>query len=215
MNNLQQNIQWSENVILADADYIDKVAFHLITNFERMLERRIPQADLAKWAECVALDGRVPTLDTTKDSQTSDQQTQVVLVHPKGKDKLENFIPSVFETELNGMAFKGSLGEFLVNAYPIEDAVGGEDYLTEVLELLMTQKEVKRIMVVPYADNALIYNKVRDLLNRREHEDKYITVFTMEPMPGGKFYQEILGYSVLAALGIKSEEIEEKVKKEK
>ena len=57
MNNSLQTVRWSENVILADADYIDKVAFNLIVNFERMLGRRIPQADMARWIDCVALDG--------------------------------------------------------------------------------------------------------------------------------------------------------------
>ena len=42
--------QWTENVILADADYADSVAFDLIVNFERMLGRRIPQADMVQWA---------------------------------------------------------------------------------------------------------------------------------------------------------------------
>ena len=42
-----------KHVIIVDADYIDRVAFNLIVNFERMLERRIPQADLARWMECV------------------------------------------------------------------------------------------------------------------------------------------------------------------
>ena len=49
--------QWSQNVIVADADYVDDVAFNLIVNFERMLGRRIPPADMARWAECIALDG--------------------------------------------------------------------------------------------------------------------------------------------------------------
>ena len=50
---------WSENVIVADADYIDQVAFNLTVNFERMIGRRISLADLARWVECVALDGGV------------------------------------------------------------------------------------------------------------------------------------------------------------
>ena len=29
-----QNIKMSENIIIVDADYIDKVAFNLIVNFE-------------------------------------------------------------------------------------------------------------------------------------------------------------------------------------
>jgi hypothetical protein len=32
----------------------------------------------------------------------------------------------------------------------------------------------------------------------------------MEPKPGGNFRQEILGYSLLAALGIKADEINSK-----
>ena len=57
MNNKIQDTKWSENVILVDADYVDKVAFNLTVNFERMIGRRIPKADMAKWIVCVALDG--------------------------------------------------------------------------------------------------------------------------------------------------------------
>ncbi|MBQ5510885.1 MAG: hypothetical protein IIT94_07085 [Prevotella sp.] len=34
-----------------------------------------------------------------------------------------------------------------------------------------------------------------------------ITVFSMQPMQGGRFQQEILGYSLMNAMGIKAEEI--------
>ena len=51
------NIKWSETVIIVDADFLDHVAFDLIVNFERMIGRRIPQADMAQWAVCAALDG--------------------------------------------------------------------------------------------------------------------------------------------------------------
>ena len=44
-----EKTKWSENVILVDADYVDAVAFNLIVNFERMLNRPIPKADLAQW----------------------------------------------------------------------------------------------------------------------------------------------------------------------
>ena len=56
-NDMNDNIQegkWSANVILVDADYVDKVAFNLIVNFERMLGRQIPRANMALWADCVA-----------------------------------------------------------------------------------------------------------------------------------------------------------------
>lgn len=203
MNNNLQEAKWSENVILVDADYVDKVAFNLIVNFERMIGRRIPQADIAKWIDCVALDGGL---------REGEHETLVVLIHRKDKTKLDNFTPSDYGTELNGKAFKDHLGEFTISAYPIESIAGGEDYFTDALQLITGQKEVKRVMVIPNAENAYIYNKVRETLNRLDDDDdpKRITVFAMQPMPGGNFRQEILGYSLMAALGIRSEEIRER-----
>ena len=96
MNNHLQDIKWSENVILADADYIDKVAFNLSVNFERMLERQIPKADLARWIDCVALDGGM---------RHGEHETLVALIHQKTKTQLNNFAPSNYEEELNGKAF--------------------------------------------------------------------------------------------------------------
>lgn len=210
MNNPIQETRWSENVILADADYVDKVAFNLIVNFERMLGRRIPKADLAKWVDCVALDGGIRPLSPTDGSPQSGEQTPetlVVLAHRKEKAQLENFAPGDYAAELDGKAFKDSLGEFIISAVAIEDIADSEDYLTEALRLVTAQKEVKRVMVIPNAEDPYIYNKVREALNRVDDDEKRITVFAMEPKPGGNFRQEILGYSLMAALGISADEI--------
>lgn len=198
MNNNIHEEKWSENVILIDADYVDKVAFNLIVNFERMIGRRIPQADLAKWIDCVALDGGL---------RQGEHETLVVLIHQKDKTRLDNFTPSDYTKELDGKAFKDNLGEFSIAAYPIEEIAGSEDYFADALQMITAQKEVKRIMVIPNAESPYIYNKVRATLNRLDDDNKRITVFAMQPMPGGNFRQEILGYSLMAALGISSEEI--------
>ena len=201
MNNNQQETKWSENVMLVDADYVDKVAFNLIVSFERMLGRRIPKADLAKWVDCVALDGGL---------RADGHDTLVVLAHQKSKAQLDNFAPGNYAAELDGKAFKDSLGEFVISAVAIEAIADSEDYLTEALRLVTAQKEVKRVMVIPNAEDPYIYNKVREVLNRLDDDDKRITVFAMEPKPGGNFRQEILGYSLMAALGISADEINSK-----
>ena len=201
MNNPIQETRWSENVILVDADYVDKVAFNLIVNFERMLGRRIPKADLAKWVDCVALDGGI---------REGGYETLVVLAHQKDKVQLDNFAPGNYAAELDGKAFKDHLGEFIISAVAIEPIADSEDYLTEALRLVTAQKEVKRVMVIPNAEDPYIYNKVREALNRVDDDEKRITVFAMEPKPGGNFRQEILGYSLMAALGITSDEINSK-----
>lgn len=197
MENNAKTVAWSENVIIVDGDYIDHVAFNLIVNFERMIGRRIPKADVAKWLDCVALDGGV---------RAGEEQTQVVFVHDKRQIKLENFAPSLYEEELNGKAFKDNLGEFLISSYPVEEVVSKEDFISDILTTVCSQKEVKRIMLIPDVEKENVYARIRSTLQYVD-DDKRITLFSMQPMPGGNFHQEILGYSLMSALGIKAEEI--------
>ena len=196
-NELLENVRWSENVIVVDADYVDSVAFNLIVNFERMIGRRIPPADMARWVECVALDGGL---------RQGDHEIQVVLLHDKGKRAMENFTPADYSTQLDGKAFKGNLGEFVFGAYPVESLVSKEEFLVDVVSLVCNQKEVKRVMVVPDVDKC--YDMLRHAL-RHVDDDKRVTLFAMQPLTGGNFRQEILGYSLMSALGIKADEIKE------
>jgi hypothetical protein len=190
--------KWCENVILVDADYVDKVAFDLIVNFERMLGRRIPQGDMARWLECVALDGglRPQTSDTIH--QTS---IQVVLLHKQAQ--MQNFQPGVF-ADLDGKAFIGPLGEFMVSCVQVEEMVTMDDLFIDSMQVISNAAEVRRLIVVPNAEQ--LYNKVREGL-RHADDEKRITVLAMQPMEGGNFRQEILGYSLMVALGIRGEEL--------
>ena len=185
----------NENVIIADANFVDKVAFDLIVNFERMLERRIPQADMARWAECVALDGGL---------REGEHQTVVILTHDKEQTEMKNFAPGKFDSELEGMAFNGNLGEFCFSTPNGEGFVDKDSLFLDTLQTVLQQKDVKRVMVIP--DEAQ-YNEVRNVIRKLDDDEKRITVFAMQPMPGGNFSQEILGYSLMAALGIRGDEI--------
>lgn len=197
MNNHLDSSKWSENVILVDADYVDSVAFDLTVNFERMIGRRIPKADMARWIDCVALDGGI---------REGSHETQVVLIHGKRRTQMENFAPGDYAGELDGKAFRDTLGEFQLSALPVEDDVTTTaDLFIESLEVISNSKEVKRIMVIPDAEK--IYDRVRETLRRVDDEEKRITVFAMQPMTGGNFRQEILGYSLMQALGIRADEI--------
>ena len=194
---INSEAQWSENIIIVDADYVDSVAFDLIVNFERMIGRRIPAADLARWIDCVALDGGI---------REGEHQTQVVLIHRKDRKGMENFMPSDYESDLNGKAFKDHLGEFMLSSLPIEEIVDETDFLMEIVQAACEQSNVKRVMIVPNFEKDGLYDRMRHVLQQVD-DDKRITVFAMQPLPGGNFRQEILGYSLMNALGIKSEEI--------
>lgn len=197
---MMNDTKWKEHVILVDADYVDRVAFDLTVNFERMIGRRIPQADMARWIECVALDGG---LRPAADGRQPEAVTQVVLLH-RG-EAMKNFRPGNY-AELDGRAFSGPLGEFLLSCVKVEDIVTTGQLFAESLQVVAGAAEVKRIIAIP--DGEQYYNKVRDML-RQTDPDKHTTVLAMQPMQPGAFRQELLGYSLMAALGIRAEEINE------
>ena len=191
---------WSENVIVVDAEYVDRVAFNLIVNFERMLGRKILAADMARWVDCLALDGGISPEGNPEGS------VSVVLIHEKDSKGFENFVPALYN-ELDGKAFKDHLGEFVFSAVPVEQLTTKDDLLLDVVQSAMESQEVKRMMVVPNSEDGDCYDRLRQLL-RRAGDDKRITLFAMQPMMGGNFRQEILGYSLMQALGIKAAELE-------
>lgn len=205
--NLQdsQNIKMSENVIIVDADYIDDVAFNLTLNFERMLDRRIPAADFSQWIVNIALDGRM---------KPGNHETQVVVLHDKGKRQLDNYVPSSLGQELDKQAFKDeTLGEFIINTIATGGKVTEKDeVMLDFLKIVLSHKEVSRIMIVPNAEDGNIYNLLRNALRDVDGEEKHVTLFAMQPMEGGNFKQQILGYSIINAMGITADEIEKKTK---
>ena len=119
---------------------------------------------------------------------------------------MENFTPGNYADELHGKAFKGNLGEFVFTCINPEGFTTTDDLLADTLQLVLQADGVKRIMVVP-SEQGL--DGVRRVLRQTTDGDapKCITVFAMQPIAGGRFSQEILGYSLMAALGVKSSEL--------
>lgn len=194
---------WSGNVIVVDAEYVDRVAFNLTVNFERMLGRKIPAADMACWIDCLALDGGLPA------AENREETVSVVLIHEKDSKGFDNFLPASY-SELDGKAFKDHLGEFVFSAVSVEHLTTKDDLLLDVVQAAMESEEVKRLMVVPNSEDGDCYDRLRQLL-RRATDDKRITLFAMQPMMGGNFRQEILGYSLMQALGIRAAELDGKM----
>lgn len=194
---MEINAVWRENVILVDAAYLDSVAFNLSVNFERMLERRIPKADMARWVDCVALDGGLRPLKANEK-----RETLVILLYPKKKKVMDNFLPGDLAKELNDRSFSDHLGEFTFYSYPVEELVEREEFFLEALQVIADEKAVKNLMVVP--DYEKYGENIRSFL--KMVKNKQVTLFSMNPVLPGPYQQEILGYSVMNALGIKGEE---------
>ena len=104
-------------------------------------------------------------------------------------------------------------GEFIINSIACGDENTAKDaVLLDLLKTLCIHDEVKRIMLVPNAEEDSLLRSIRNTLNDVDDELKHITLFAMQPLEGGNFKQAILGYSILNAMGISSPEIESKIK---
>ncbi len=190
-----QDTKWAESVILIDADHLDSVAFDLTVNFERMLNRRIPQADLCHWLDCVALDGGL---------RPGGNKVQAHFIHSKDKGELKYFSPSNFKDDINGLGFEDNLGRFDLFAFPVEEVVSKDEFFLQSLTMLADAKEIKQLMVV--GDVNAYGQQMKKICAQTDGKD--ITLFAMEPMTGRGFAQEILGYSLMSALGISGDELQ-------
>ena len=200
---LMQKENFKETVILVDADYVDGVAFDLTVNFERMLMRRIPQADLAQWLVCVALDGGAAPHEGEGSGAHGDE-TQVIFLHRPDAEGMKNFAPGRY-ADLDGQAFRDPhLGEFLMSALR-DEVPTGEDLFVECTAALLGSEEVKTVILVPDMERS--GGALKTLL-AREGRKKDVTLLAMQPESGRGFQSEILGYSLMHAMGIRGEELE-------
>lgn len=194
--------QFKQNVLLVDADYVDRVAQDLRLNFGKMLGREIGLADLAEWLVCASLDGGVPE-DEKGESQG---EVQVVLIRSLAKTCLEQFEPGNMLSGIDGQAFRDPyVGEFLLSVVPEEKAMGQtEPLFTEATRFLLTSQEVKRLILVP--DMARYGALLKEDIEKAEGEMQ-VVLLTMEPEEGKRFTTEVLGFSLMHALGIAPEEL--------
>lgn len=196
-SNMTQPTPWQPHVVLVDADYLDRVAFNLTVNFERMLERRVPPADLPHWLDCIALDGGL---------RPGHNAVQALFIHSAGKSAFDNFRPACFATDLDGKAFTDNLGEFCLSCFATERITTLGDFVVECFDTLCAATEVKSLMMV--GDLASYGERIAATCGRLPRGQKDITLFAMQPLQGRGFQQELLGYSLMSALGISSDELD-------
>jgi hypothetical protein len=89
-------------------------------------------------------------------------------------------------------------------AFPVEENVTTTDFFfLDTLALILDNENVENVMVLP--DIEKYGGEVRGQL--KKNKNKQVTLFAMEPQMGTGFNQQILGYSLMSALGISGDEL--------
>jgi hypothetical protein len=193
---INKEIQFEENVMLLDATYLDGLVGQLSVALGERLGRKLPPAELSVWLECMALDGGLRPGD--------DLCIQVLLIYDQHAPRLQHLQPADLKSDLNDKAFRSTLGEFVVNSYPSSEFASRTDFFVEALKLVADSKEVRRILAVP---DAACMADAKDTLEKaaKAQTPKEGKLFGLSPVDSPMY--ETLAFSLLQALGVKSEEI--------
>ena len=193
---INNELKFGEKVILIDASYINKVTADLSRHFGQVIGRELPKADLPIFLECVAMDAAI---------QPGENVLQVLLVYDKENTRMDAFNPGDLKKELNDVAFKSQLGEFQLNTFEPSDMADREAFFLEAVKLVADAKEVKHLVVIPseteYGD------KLPEIFDKVDGKDSIHVLGMNPPVPSDKFRWEMMGYAVLQALGVRSDEI--------
>ena len=189
-------LKFAEKVILIDALYINKVTNDLRQHFSQVIGRKLPKADLPIFLECVAMDAAI---------QPGENTLQVLFVYDKEQPKMDAFNPSDLKKELNDVAFKSQLGEFQLNTFEPSDIADRESFFLEALKLVADAKEVKHLVVVP--SETEYGNQLPEIFEKVDGKESIHVLGMNPPEPSKNYHWEMLGYAVLQALGIRSDEL--------
>ena len=193
---INNELKFAEKVILIDAAYINKVTKDLSQHFGHLIGRELPKADLPIFLECVTMDAAI---------QPGKNVLQVLFVYDKNQTKIDAFNPSDLKKELNDVAFKSQLGEFQLNTFEPSDMADKETFFLESVRLVADAKEVKHLVVVP--DEMEYGDKLPEIFDKVDGKESIHVLGMNPPAPSDKYQWEMLGYAVLQALGIRSDEI--------
>ena len=193
---INNELKFAEKVILIDAAYINKVTKDLSLHFGQLIGRELPKADLPIFLECVAMDAAI---------QPGENVLQVLFVYDKNQTRIDAFNPSDLKKELNDVAFKSQLGEFQLNAFEPSDMADKEAFFLESVRLVADAKEVKYLVVVP--DEMEYGDKLPEIFDKVDGKESIHVLGMNPPAPSDKYHWEMMGYAVLQALGIRSDEI--------
>ncbi len=193
----KENLKTDEFVILIDANYLEKTGSAMREYFSHIVKRKLPKADLPTWVEGVALDAGI---------RPGNNHIQVIFIYPNTMSTFTFCEPGNFEEELHCVAFKSNLGEFSFNSFSTESLTVPESMYADFAQTLSVSEGTKHIILV--GDMKLYGDGTVKAL--QEAKDRIVYYFSIDSQEAShypfSFYN--LGFSLLHALGVRSEELE-------
>lgn len=181
--------------ILVDAEYADAVAGRLRKHYAQVLGHEVPRLDLADWLTCCALDCGL---------QQGANEVQVCIFHSPGTKRLEHFVPSDLEHELDKQGFDvPGLADFTVNCAVKEDIVEGAPLPIQAALFILRDQGQGALTLIDDAGGHL-----QELQQAAaEAPGHTLTVMDMEQQMGTPGHV-VLGFSMVHAMGLSQQDLQ-------
>lgn len=191
---MDKNVIPTKNAIIVDADFLNFITTDFKVNFERILGRQLRNIDLSLLFSYIAMDWGIAQ---------GNNEIDIHITYSKGLKALNVCVPSSI-ADLNGMAFKGNLGEFTFHTYSNEGMVDSGSFFLDSLQSLIEERAIKKLAVIGYNEH---YGEDIDKILSGS-TGKITTKFAMAmSKDSANFSTQIIAYPIMMALGIKSEEL--------
>lgn len=193
----KEELKTDEFVILIDAAYLDEVGHSMNGYFSYIVKRKLPKADLPALVEGLALDAGI---------RPGDNHIQIILVYPKGMKTFSFCEPSDLNEELHCVAFRSNLGEFSFASYSTENLTTREELYSDFIQTLSVSQNTQKVMIV--GDMELYGEDAVKALEQAKNREVYYFSVDMQKAANYSFKYCNLGFALLHAMGVRSEELE-------
>ncbi len=193
---MEKKIKLAETVILVDAAYLNFMLVNLKGFLEQQVNRDLSVISMADLLTYIALDAQI---------QEGGKAVQVILISDDSTLKLQNAEPSDLKTELDGVAFKSTIGEFMFSTAFTEGLVSREELFLDVLEISLESEDVKKLVVLSFDDE--YGDAVLDKINKEGLKKEIIQFRMRELTQKVAFKSENLVFPLMKAFGISADEI--------
>lgn len=193
----KEDLRTDEIVILIDASYLEEVGRSMREYFSYIVKRNLPKADLPAWVEGVALDAGV---------RPGDNHIQVIFIYPNTMKAFTFCEPADLGEELHCVAFRSNMGEFSFSSFSTEALTTCESMYADFAQTLSVSQGTEQVILV--GDMTLYGDETVKAL--QEAEGREVCCFSMDVQKAASFSFPChnLGFSLLHAMGVRSEELE-------
>jgi hypothetical protein len=199
---MAEDIKLAENIIIVDVEALNQTVTNLLCFLENTLHRNLNKIDLETWIVDLALDAGL---------RDGGHKTQILFVSDNDSVNLEHFKSGNLKA-LDGWGCRNQFGEFIISAISSEGLTSRESVYLDLLQIILNSKDVKRVVVVPSDDEygerlSILLENAKQFI-APESPKNIVRFFSVKPGNTPGYKGEILIYSLMHALGIRSEDLD-------